>query len=1061
MSKHYTTSPARASKVLTCFVIISIVGTCCADEYDFNTEILPLLSDRCFKCHGPDEATREAGLRLDQREDAIAELDSGNMAIVPGNLDESAFVDRITSDDPDTVMPPPDSGKQLNSEEMAALKSWIQSGAEYAQHWAFHPPKRPIAPEVKDTEWVLNPIDQFVLARLEEGGIIPNPPADRETLARRVGLDLIGMSASPDLVDEFLADVSSDAYQRLLDRLFESPHYGEHMAVNWLDAARYADTNGYQNDFRRNMWPWRDWVIQAYNDKMPFDQFVIEQIAGDLLPNPTLNQKVATGFNRNNRTVTENGSIEQEWHVENVIDRVETTATAILGLTMGCARCHDHKFDPISQRDFYQFYAFFNNVNEKGVYFEQRGNVPPLVSLPTEEQKETLGLLTTSITDLRRKESELLDAQRRAVDEIRSAINDDDETIVPVPAVTIALTNQSIDAVAQNRASVPRVQSTGKITWKSGLLGAVASFDGTTALEYINVFEPSANLPFSIVAWIRFDEGGTVFSKLGDLSERQGFELRISPEGHASVRLSHTSSDSELSVVSKQPLPKKQWMHLALNYDGSSKARGISLYIDGMQVSLKPEVDQLSGSTHNDHPFRIGDLSSSQKFRGEVQHVELRGCQLSGKAVRLNIANQLRQYLAHSTEFKNPEERSRFEEICFSVAHPECRGQLVRVSGELAAAEIQKKNVEGKLETVMVMEELPEPRKAYVLTRGQYDLPDLDQEVTADTPGFLPPSENASGVKNRLDLANWMVSSENPLTARVAVNRIWQRFFGVGLVKTTEDFGVQSEPPSHPQLLDWLASEFIDSGWDVQHIQRLVASSSTYRQSSRASVESYRRDPDNRLLSRGPRLRLPAEIVRDNALQMSGLLNSDIGGPSVMTYQPEGLWQELAGGASEKFVQAKGRALYRRSIYIYRKRTVPHPTMSTFDAPSWEICQVKRGRTNSPLQALLLLNDVTYVEAARHLGERMLVEAGNDPGNRIAYAFRLATGRQPRTSEREILQERFERYLTGFRKDRESAIKLLESGESDYDRTLDVCELAASTLCASTILNLDETISKN
>jgi hypothetical protein len=750
---------------------------------DFRRDILPILSENCFLCHGPDSKTRKADLRLDTKAGALRTSDP---IIVPGKSGESELILRIVSEDPDEVMPPRKSGKTLTPHQVELLKKWVDQGATWTRHWAFDPPLRQVPPAVKRRDWPRNSIDAFVLARLEKEKLEPSPPASRFALIRRVYLDLTGLPPSPREVDEFIADRSPVAYEELVDRLLASPAYGERMAMDWLDGARYADTNGYQNDFARTMWPWRDWVIGAFNANQPFDRFTIEQIAGDFLPGATLTQRIATGFNRNNRTVTEAGSIDEEWRVENAVDRIETTATVFLGLTMGCARCHDHKYDPISQTEFYGFFGFFNSINEKGVYTETKGNVPPLIVLPGPDDSRRLGEFDLAI--------------------------------------------------------------------------AVARAYGTK---------------------------------------------------------------------------------------------------------------------------------------------------------------------------KHEEDLAR-----------------------------QKAEYEKTMLSVMVMEDLPKPRPMYPLKRGQYDQPDKIRPLEPGTPSSLP-GLPAGAPRNRLGLAKWLVSPENPLTARVEANRIWQHHFGVGLVKTAENFGIQGEPPSHPELLDWLATELIRTGWDVKAMHRLIVTSATYQQASRVPPAMLAHDPENRLLARGPRYRLSAEVVRDNALAISGLLAPRIGGPSVKPYQPAGLWEELAGGAGEgPYIQSKGADLYRRSLYVYRKRTVPHPAMATFDAPSREICQVKRPRTNTPLQALELLNDVAYVEAARALAQHMIEEGGCSPDERIVYAFRRSIARRPTPSELAVLRFGLERYLPAYRSDPAAAEELIRHGESAPDPKLDRAELAAYTATAGVILNLDETISQ-
>ena len=764
----------------------------------FDRDVRPILSNHCFACHGPDANTRKADLRLDLKSGALRTKDP---VIVAGKSVESELVARIVSHDPEEQMPPPKSGKPITAEQIRILKAWIDQGATWANHWSFEPTKHLPPPSVSDASWARNPIDRFVLARLEAEGLKPAPEAEKSSLARRAALTLTGLPPTPSEVDAFLADSRPDAYERLVDRLLASPAYGERMAMDWLDAARFADTNGFQNDFARTMWPWRDWVIRAYNRNQPYDQFLIEQLAGDLLPHSTLDQKIATGFNRNNRTVTEAGSIDEEWRVENTVDRVETTGTVFLGLTIGCTRCHDHKFDPISQEEFYRFYAFFNNVDEKGVYTETRGNVPPLISLPTPAERANF---------------------------------------------------QELDA------SIARAES----------------------------------------------------------AARQ-------------------------SIIPRRP--------------------GVAFALD---------------------------------------------------------------------------------------------------EAKLLVLRATKGEAEKKVTTLMVMGDAATKRETFLLKRGQYDLPDKSKKLEVGVPASLPPLPK-DAPKNRLGLARWLADAENPLTARVTANRLWQHHFGTGLVKTADNFGIQGEPPSHPDLLDWLADTFVGSGWDLKGLHRLIVTSATFRQSSKAASGLVKRDPENRLLARGPRFRLPAEVVRDNALAVAGLLTRKLGGPSIKPYQPAGLWDELAGGAGEgPYLQDKGPDLYRRSLYVYRKRTVPHPSMANFDASSREVCQVKRPRTNTPLQALELLNDDTYVEAARLLAQLMLTEGGSSPDERLSYGFRRATARLPAPAELVVLKRGLDRYLALYNSDRTEAAQFVRHGDSPVPASFDHAALAAYTAAAEVILNLDETITQ-
>ncbi len=763
---------------------------------DFDREILPLLADNCFACHGPDEKARKAKLRLDTKAGALAKAG----VLVPGSAAASALVERILAED-DTRMPPAKTGKRLTPEQIAKLRAWVDQGATWSRHWAFVPPRRPAPPAVKGRAQVRNAIDPFVFARLEREGLTASPEADRVTLIRRVTLDLTGLPPTPAEVDAFLADGRADAYERLVDRLLASPRYGERMALEWLDAARFADTHGYHIDAGRDMTRWRDWVIGAFNDNVPFDRFTVEQLAGDLLPNATVAQKIASGFHRNHMINFEGGAIPEEYHAAYIIDRVNTTATVWLGLTLGCAQCHDHKYDPLTQKDYYQFFAFFHNVPENGLD-GSKGNAAPLLKTPSPAQRTRLDRLGADVKEL------------------------------------------------------------------------------------------------------------------------------------------------------------------------------------------------------------------EQRLAGPPAGVKAEGKQL--------------------------------------------RARLTKLRQEQA-------EIERATPTAMVMQEMAAPRATYLLLRGQYDK--KGEKVVAATPAALPPLPKGAA-SNRLGLARWLVDPANPLTPRVIVNRYWQTYFGTGLVKTAEDFGTQGERASHPELLDWLAAEFVASGWDVKAMQRLLVTSAAYRQSAKVDPRASAKDPENRLLARASRLRLPAEFIRDQALAVSGLLDGEVGGKSVSPYQPAGIWEELSFRAdfrnwtAQTYVQDHGKDLYRRGMYTFWKRTVPPPTLVTFDAPDCETCTVRRPRTNTPLQALILMNDPTYVEAARKLAERMMTEGGTTAEERIAFGFRLATARRPSGREVEVLRQVYERQLAAYRKDAAAATKLLSVGESPRDAKWDAAELAAWAMVGGVILNLDETVTR-
>lgn len=823
-----STAVFRNCFVLSLIVVILLVcGTpsraagAVAASVEFNRDIRPILADACFHCHGPDKTKRKAKLRLDTEEGAFAELRDGGKTIVPGKPAQSELFQRITIKDDAQRMPPASSNRHLNDRQIELVRRWIEQGAKWQNHWSLMPPGRPDLPGVKNVRWGRNPIDVFILARLEREGMAPSPEADKTTLIRRVTLDLTGLPPTLTEVDAFLADSSPNAYEKVVDRLLQSPRFGERMVLEWLDAARYADSNGYQQDRTRTLWPWRDWVINALNQNLPFDQFTIEQLAGDLLPHATLNQKIATGFHRNHMLNGEGGRIAEESRVDYVVDRVDTTATVWLGLTLGCARCHDHKYDPFSQKDYYQLFAYFNNIAETGSV-DRGGNAAPILSLPTPEQSRRLAQLSQAIQELEKQKATI-------------------EKSLPTPA-----------------------------EWQRQVCAQLI------------------RLPVPLVAIL-------------SLPDR---------------------------ILKQQTVTK--------------------------------------------------ELADARKALDD-----------------------------------------------FNKTIPQ----------------------------TMVMEERPQSRETFVLIRGAYDKP--GEKVGVGVPASL--SSLPSGApSNRLGFARWLVDPANPLTARVIVNRYWQLFFGTGLVKTLEDFGTQGELPSHPDLLDWLATEFIRTGWNVKAMHKLIVTSATYRQSSRWTPELRERDPDNRLLARSSRQRLPAFVIRDQALELSGLLVEKLGGPPVKPYQPAGIWEEMTFG-KVIYQQDKGPSLYRRSLYTFWRRTVGPTTM--FDTSARQVCTVRQARTNTPLQSLILMNDVTFVEAARVLAERLLAQAGT-PEERMTMAFRLATARQPTDAERQVLGQALQRLRTQYQGDREAALKLVSVGEKPRSANLDIGELAAYTGLMSIILNLDEVISK-
>ena len=1008
---------------------IFCVLLCCvaaaAQDVQFSRDVRPILSDRCFFCHGPDSKNNSTPLRLDTAEGASVALMSGGRAVVPGDPDASALIERVTSDDPVRRMPPSYAGHaKLSDEEISTLRSWVEQGAEWKGHWAFEKPEKLTAPSAAaDNGWVRSPIDSFVVQRLAQDGLEPAPEGPKETLIRRASLDLTGLPPTPSEVDAFLADDSEGSYERVVDRLLTSDRYGERMAYRWLDAARYADTNGYQNDEERDMWRWRDWVIDAFNRNQPFDEFTIEQIAGDLLPNPTVDQLIATGFNRNHRGNGELGIVPEEYHVEYVVDRVDTTATVWLGLTMGCARCHDHKYDPISQKDFYSFYAFFNNIPDRGRYFKY-GNTPPVVAAPTRIQKEELAALDDKIAEIQSLIDDRMDGVAREV--------------------------ERWDAEGSEWEFVRRLVL-------RRFVGEPELFDGERLEELANDTNFDFFDPYTLAVRIKPDQatGGLIgrYKPSASVRGNRGFGFFL-VDGKLQLRMESVDIDDRMIVETLEEIPLNEWSHVAASYDGSRLAKGMKIYVDGMPVPLKTIIDHSNNNTiEREEPLRFGyGPTVDDRFEGQMRDARVYNRALSDReiavvAVEETVAGIAR--LPRSTRSAPQSDKLRWAYLAEN-ASPLVRENWAR----LQDLRLEREDLHRSFPTVMVMREMETPREAHVLLRGVYDAP--GEAVEAAMPTAFQPPQKGDRVPNRLDLANWIVSSNNPLTARVTVNRFWQMLFGTGIVKTVEDFGSQGEWPTHPELIDWLAVEFVESGWDVKALMKTILMSATYRQDSAATSEKLEKDPENRLLSRGPRVRLPAESIRDQALAVAGLLHEELGGPSVKPYQPAGLWTELSNWKA--YEHDKDEGLYRRSLYTFWKRTIAPPSMLAFDAAPRETCIVRETRTNTPLQALDLMNDVAYVEAARVMAARMMHEGGEGAFERLEYGFRLVTSRRPTDSEIEVLLRSFRRYLDRYQSEPDQALVYVAAGERVRDETLDVSEHAAYAATASLMLNLDETI---
>ncbi len=1035
---------------------------------DFNRDIRPILSDRCYACHGPDEAKRKSGLRLDNEEGALALLKSGERAIVRGaDHLKSGMLGRITTKDEEEVMPPPKFGKPLTGAEVDLLTRWIKRGAEWQKHWSFIPPVRPELPVVKDRKWPRNAVDRFILARLEKDGIKPAAETDKATLIRRVTFDLTGLPPTIAEVDAFLADRSSDAYEKLVDRLLASPHYGERLAQNWLDLSRYADTSGYHFDGVRFMWLWRDWVINAFNENKPFDSFTIEQLAGDLMPEPTQSQRLATGFVRNNMTNDEGGADPDEYLNKYVVDRVNTVGAVWLGLTVGCTECHDHKYDPMTTKEFYRLYAFFHNVPEKGLDRIRTDNPPPRLPVPTPEQA-----VKFVEADFRLKDAEKTLADR--TNELGETQEKWEREAVETPPTkpsaaglrTILSFDETLDGAAPNGAAKLSGKFTGtnKAEFGEGRIGNALKLDGKAHVELEPGLSFDRTNTFSYGAWIKFQgKDGTVLSRIEKEPAYRGYDLLIS-ESKLELHLVSKWPDDALKVRTKEVLPANQWLHVFATHDGSGKAAGVKLYVNGKLRDVEVQKDQLKGSITNAEPIRIGSRNAQFPFTGSIDDVRVYDRVLSSDDVGLLVLDAYVQLIHKSRGQRSADERSDLSRY-YKENHAI---DFIRAERSLAEARKSKDGFYTAIPSSLIMEEMQPPRDTFVFVRG--DFRTKGEKVTAATPAFLPALP--PGPTNRLTLARWLVSKEQPLAARVTVNRYWGMLFGNGLVKTANDFGSQGEWPSHPELLDWLAVQFRDGGpldekfrpenakpsgaWDVKALIRLMVTSAAYRQSAAVSPEKLEKDPYNRLLTRGPRVRLDAEFIRDNALAVSGLLNSKIGGASVKPYQPPGIWD----GVDAAYKQDKGGDLYRRGLYVFWRRSAHYPSFATFDAPNREVCTFLRQRTQTPLQSLVLMNDPSYVEAARGLAQRVFAEAPADLNRRLVLAFRHTLGRPPLAGETALLKKTFDQQLANFQGDPKAAEALLKVGESPAPTSIDKTELAAMTAVANVLLNLNETITK-
>ena len=1046
------TLQSQYSAMRFCFYLLFPVCWFCAaladePQVDFNRDVRGILSDNCYQCHGPDDAAREAGLRLDTDEGAY------ESAVVVGDADASELIARIVSDDPDQVMPPPDSERTLTKQQIETLRRWIDQGAKYQGHWAFAVPVKPSVPDF-DVE---NPIDAFLARKLKENGLDSMPKADKSTLIRRVTLDLIGVPPTADEVEAFLADKSTDAYEKLVDRLLMSPHYGERMAIAWLDFARYADSNGFQSDGSRQLWAWRDWLVQALNENKPFDQFTIEQLAGDMLPDATRDQIIATGFNRNHRLNGEGGRIVDEWFVETVIDRVETTGLTWLGLTFNCCRCHDHKYDPISQKEFYQMFAFFNSVEESGVLApkgKNGENTPPLLSLSTPEQDEKLEQLRKAekvaadmVIQLRKSSSKRLAAWEAGLEGgIEQA----------------TWTSLELSARSKGGASFKTLDDGSTLVH-----GKNPGFDSYTITTEITSRQLTGLmldvLPDDSLAQKGFGRGSNgnivlsqlnVFLEVGDIDSKPITFARV----EADFSQSGWEAENLRTAQHKKIDPKKGW---ALN--GNEKAKRVPrkmILVADEPIEI-PDNAKLRIEMKHASPYTGHNIG---RFRFSVSDDAPSKLSVGAES----IPNDVQTVLATPIDKRDAKAKKTLNDYFAKQKDDELLAAIrKRDDANKAVGDFQD-----SIPTTMVMKEKA-PREAFILVRGEYDKP--GEKVGRGLPAVLPPMPEGQSM-DRLGLAKWIVDPSNPLTSRVWVNRAWEHFFGIGIVKTSENFGSQAEYPSHPELLDWLATEFVDptqlpavngvsaQNWDMKAIQKLIVMSDAYQQSSNVDADRIQRDPDNRLLARGPRFRLTGELIRDSALSVSGLLINKIGGKSVRPYMPEKVWDETSVyGNLRNYKHDKDEGLHRRTMYTIWKRTAAPPTMLLFDAPNREVCTIKRSRTNTPLQALSLLNEVTFVEAARGLAKRMMHEGGNDAKSRIEFAFKTLLSRAPNPDELLVISGGLDSDREYFQGNPEHAKQLLSVGDwqpSDSDK-IDPVEWATYTMTANVLLNLDEFVTRN
>jgi hypothetical protein len=1062
-SKDFHFEPSRtpwmgsvAAAVMS-LLVLDAASVRAAEPPLFNRDVRPILAENCFPCHGPDSAARKAGLRLDRREEAIQEV------IVPGDPEHSPLIERIFAAKASKRMPPAKTQKELTAAQKEMLRRWIAAGAVYQLHWSLVPPQRPPVPTVQQKGWVRNPLDAFILAALEKQGLRPAPEADRRTLARRVSLDLTGLPPTPAAVEAFVHDPAPDAYEHYVDRLLASPHWGEHRGRYWLDAARYADTHGIHFDNYREIWSYRDWVIGAFNRNLPFDQFTIEQLAGDLLPHPTLAQEVASGFNRCNITTNEGGAIAEEYLVLYTRDRTETTSQVWMGLTAGCAVCHDHKFDPLSQREFYSLAAFFNNTTQAAMDGNVQDTAPTMV-VPRPADRPRWEALSQELADVRRQAAERRQTVRPEFD--RWLADARPETVTAMLPRDGLRLHGALDEGGGRMAHFTVDGTLHAVTLPPGSAWGVGHVSerafqskAGAGLKVTGAGDFDKDQAFSFGAWVRLPRDnatGSLLARTDDGANARGWDLWV--EGsRVGIRLIHDWPGDALKVITHKPIPRNQWNHVFVTYDGSGKAAGVQVYVNGSPQATEAPADSLKGTVRTPASLRVAERGQMSRLNGVlVQDVRVYDRALAAAEVdRLARGVRAAWLVSRLGSRRAAAEKDELETWWLMTFDEPSR----ILAGKLGPLQQEEAVLKSRGTIAYVMKERSEPPGAYVLFRGEYEK--RRDPVKPETPHALPPLPPELP-HNRLGFAQWLVRPEHPLTARVTVNRFWQEVFGTGLVRTSGDFGVAGELPSHPELLDWLAVDFRESGWDVKRFFRMLVTSATYRQAAVATPEKQEKDPQNRLLSRGPRFRMDGEMIRDYALAASGLLVPKVGGPSVKPYQPEGVWEAVAmiGSNTRDYKQDHGDALYRRSLYTFWKRAAPPASMDVFNAPSRETCTMRRERTDTPLQALVTLNDPQFVEAARHLAQAALKEDSGQEAGRIDFIARRLLSRPLRAEEAKVVRATAENLLTYYQAHPEDAKKLLAVGETKADPNLDTCTLAAWTMVVNELMNLDEVLNK-